>query len=160
MKLQTIIDNVRNIKTKVPLKEGPLQPIANFKSYYESKIRVDGHETERLRILKEYHESLPVRKSHVLKTGYTYPHDFERVGMNCQVSHNGRVKITLCLPFHEQYKRYHSQGNNVPVKEKVRLMKLAGYPDTILKKVITKDYINIRDADKNKKFLEKIFGSK
>lgn len=160
MKLQSIIDSTIRLKSCKFCKETPIEPIANFQNYYESKVRIEGGESDRLRKLREYHDALPVQVPPKINKGYTYPHDFEHVSVHCHVTKSGNVKITMCLPFLEQYKKYHSHGNNVPVNDKVRLMKLAGYPEDILKKIVKNDYTNTKNSEKNKIFLEKIFGSK
>ncbi len=159
-RLQKMIESHKNLSKIRFTTEAPMRPIANFQNYYETKLRIDGHESEHLRKLKEYHDKLKIRPPKKLNRGYTYPHDYEHIGVGCHVTKSGHVKVTVCLPFVEQYNKYHSKGENVPVKDKVRLMKLAGYPEEILKKIIEKDLKFKKDAEKNKKFLEKIFGKK
>lgn len=159
-RLQKMIESRKNLSKTRFTTEAPMRPIVNFQNYYETKIRVEGHESEHLRKLKEYHDNLKIRPPRELNRGYMYPHGYEHIGVGCHVTKSGHVKVTVCLPFVEQYTKYHSKGENVPVKEKVRLMKLAGYPEEILKKIIEKDLNFMKEAETNKKFLEKIFGSK
>ena len=137
-----------------------LEPIANFNNYYESKLKIDGYESENLRKLKEFHDARTPYVTRPLNPGYKYPHDFEFVNVTVRVTKSGKIRLVTTMPFVEQYNLYQAPGQRVPVNEKVRLMKLARYPDNILKKIVRQDYINTRDAEKNKLFLEKIFGKK
>ena len=136
MKHQKIINSIRRLKKKEFWKEAPIQPIVNFQSYYNDKLRTEGCESVRLRKLKEYHDSLPENMPTNLKKEYTYPYDFEHVGVVCKVTKSGNVKVSILLPFLEQYNNYHSKGLNPPMKEKVQLMSAAGYPEHILMKII------------------------
>jgi hypothetical protein len=159
-RIADIIEKRRNLmKFSKPIER--YQPIANFESYFESKKRTEGGVSKRLAEIKKMHENCKILQPRPHRELYKYPHDFERVAVDMKVNKkSGSVKVTICLPFLEQYNNYHSKGINVPLNEKVKLMKLAGYPDFILENIINRDLWWKKNEQKNKEFLERVFGKK
>lgn len=162
-RLENICKTLRGINrgkcTASMVNPGHLQHIANFDSYYRDKVRSVGWETPSLKRLREFHDANPPRVHVPAKPSYKYPYDFERVSVNIK-SHKNGIKVSITQPFHELYENYQSKGIQPPVEERVRLMKLAGYPEHILVSLIKCDQRWKRNEQKNKLFLESIFGKK
>ena len=159
-KLIESVNNLRNKNNHAPFYKPPNTRIHNFENYYETKIRMEGKESDRLRELKKFHDEHPSRAPRTIKQPWVYPWDFDRVFVNTSVTKSGKVKVTLSQPFHELYDKYQSKAIQPPAEERVRLMKQAHYPEDTLLKIIKKDQKDKKNAQKNQIFLENIFGRK
>ncbi len=158
-----LIENVKTLsckKNSTSFYKLPNTRIHNFENYYETKIRIEGKESDRLRELKKFHDEHPPPPTRMIKQPWNYPWDFDRVFVNTTVTKSGKIKVTLSQPFHELYDKYQSKAIQLPVEERVRLMKQAHYPEGILLKIIKKDQNDRKNHKKNQEFLEKIFGKK
>jgi len=163
MKLQSIIDSVHRLgKNDVTgsVYKPPLARICNFEDYYRNKLRTDGgEESPDLAKLREFHEQTTPRRVPVIKKPWTYTEGgWDHVFVTLNVTRGGRVKIALLQPFVELYNNYQSKAIQSPVEERVRLMKQARYPEAALIKLIKNDQKWKKDSEKNKQFLEKIYG--
>lgn len=159
-KLIESVNNLHNKKNHAPFYKPPNTRIHNFENYYETKIRTEGKENDRLCELKKFHDEHPPCAPRTIKQPWVYPWDFDRVFVNTSVTKSGKVKVTLSQPFHELYDKYQSKAIQPPVEERVRLMKQAHYPEDMLLDIIKKDKNNKKNSQKNQEFLEKIFGKK
>ena len=160
MRTIDIIQKVRNLRKPYTIPSEKYQPIANFDSYIQAKVRAEGGVSKRLNEIKDMQMNAVVQQTNIPCTTYKYPHDFEHVSVNIKVTKKTGVKVTMCLPFLDQYNNYHSKGINVPLPEKIKLMKMAGYPDSVLENIINRDLWWSKNKKSNKEFIENIFGRK
>ena len=161
--LNKLIENVKTLNdknSKAPFYKSPMRRIHNFENYYETKIRMEGKETDRLRELKKFHDEHPVHPPAAIKQPWRYLWDFDRVFVKTSVTKSGKVKIILSQPFQELYDKYQSKAIQPSMEERVRLMKQAHYPEYILLHMIKKDQNDRKNHKKNQEFLENIFGKK
>jgi hypothetical protein len=161
--LNKLIEDVKNLsnkKNKAPFYKVPKMRIHNFENYYETKIRVEGKESDSLCELKKFHDETRPPAPRVIKQSWRYPYEFDHVFVNLSVTKSKKVKVSLSQPFHELYDKYQSKALQPPVEERVRLMKQARYPESTLINIIKKDQMDKKNSQKNQLFLEKIFGRK
>lgn len=159
--LKNIIEKRRNIlRNTHGFAPEKIEYITNFESYYRDKVRSDGCETPRLKQLREFHETRDSLNHREIKKPYIYPHDFDRVSVTTRVNKQGTIKVSVRLPFHELYNKYQSKGVQPPIEERVRLMTLAGYPESHLIAAVKKHENFKKNIDKYTVFLENIFGKK
>ena len=160
-RLQQIIDSTKKITNgqfTFKMHKPPIEYIANFEDYHRAKVRSDGHESPGLAELRKFHENNPHPPTRALKKPWKYTEGgWDHVFVSLNVT-RGRVKLSLFQPFVELYDNYQSKAIQPPVEERVRLMKQARYPETLLLKIIKRDQRMKRDSEQNKKFIEKIFG--
>ena len=132
--------------------------IWKFDDYHRVKVAQEGKESPSLAELREFHEKTKTPTPRVISKPWKYTEgEWDHVFVSLNVT-RGRVRISLSQPFVELYNNYQSKAKQPPVEERVRLMKQARYPEELLLKLIRKDQKLKNDSEKNKQFLEKIFG--
>ena len=154
-----LVENIKMMKKDVRVYNPPLQRIYNFENYYETKLRLEGKESEGLRELKEFHDKHPPRPPREIKKPWRYPYEIDRVFLNTTITKSGKVKITLSQPLQDLYDTYQSKAVQPPIEERVRFLKHAHYPEHTLMNLIKKDQRNKKNAVKDQEFIFSIFGT-
>lgn len=132
------------------------KPIKYLDSYLVA-MKTNGASDEELAAVKERHTVVstpPVVK----ETGWVCPVKYlDQVLVNLSVK-NGKVKLGLNIPFDESIK-YYKAGKIPPIETRIRCLKRAGAPRSILIKMLKdhEEYFTKKNLDKEQVKLDKVF---
>ena len=139
----------------------PYIRICNFDSYISNKKRVEGKESERVKLVEAKHNSFmetytPVEKK--IKKPYSNPTPIDQPFVQLKVV-GDEVKVTIeAPPMMIVQEVYYSKGVKPPIEVYIRQLKKFGHTDEVLQKVL--DYHNKekQKSKKNTEFLDMVFG--
>lgn len=136
-------------------------PICNFDNYIENKKRVEGSESERVRLVEAKHNSLMATrfpKEKKIKKPYIIPTPIDQPFVNLKVV-GDKVNVTIeAPPIMILQEVYYSKGVKPPIEVHIRQLKKFGHSNEVLQSVL--DYHNKEKQNykKNSEFLELVFG--
>lgn len=132
------------------------KPVKYLDSYLAA-LRINGTSEEELAAIKEKH-TVPEKPRAQSEEKWVCPVKYlDQVMVKLMVK-GGKVKLDLNIPFDESLK-YYKAGKIPPIETRIRCLKRAGAPRTILLKMLKQheEYFTKKNLEKEQKKLDKVF---
>ena len=136
-------------------------PICNFDNYIANKKRVEGPESERVKLVEAKHNSFMesyTPKEKTIKKRYSNPTPLDQPFVQLKVV-GDKINVTIeAPPMMIVQDVYYSKGVKPPIEVHLRQLKKFGHSNEVLQSVL--DYHNKekQNLKKNTEFLELVFG--
>lgn len=152
---------MNNMDKKFSFRETTYRPIANFDAYIHHKKRIEGEESERVKIVEAKHNSWLENNTlpePIVITRKTNPTPVDQVYVNLKCKSKSVQVVIEPPPIMVLQENYYSKGIMPPLDVYIRQLKKFGYDDELLEHTLETFTKRQKNKNKDQEFLEIVFG--